>query len=236
MQLSHTCPIVIFTSKLLPTPMRQQSTVRILLLMDSAKSIMPTIDYLMETTDIDAIAAEHPAEITESLLHSMDTVIVSLPLLAEWWAVESRLTSPLSIPRLIGTRGQESLTKRQIALLGFDGQIGVAQPIPPWEWATSLRQTLAATETRGTREPIDPSTLQRMVGDFKNIALADSINARILSLLALGMFDRQIASVMCLSTQSVKNRISKMLRATDLPNRTALAIAYLRSLEVEGAD
>ena len=58
-------------------------------------------------------------------------------------------------------------------------------------------------------------------------SLRDDMDRQIVSLIGLGYSDQQIANTVFLSCQSVRNRISRILRDSKLQNRTQLAVSYL---------
>lgn len=58
-------------------------------------------------------------------------------------------------------------------------------------------------------------------------SLRDDMDRQIVSLIGLGYSDQQIANTVYLSCQSVRNRISRILRDSKLQNRTQLAVSYL---------
>jgi DNA-binding NarL/FixJ family response regulator len=58
-------------------------------------------------------------------------------------------------------------------------------------------------------------------------SLRDDMDRQIVSLIGLGYSDQQIANAVYLSCQSVRNRISRILRDSKLQNRTQLAVSYL---------
>ena len=54
----------------------------------------------------------------------------------------------------------------------------------------------------------------------------DQVNTRILNLITHGLSDKDIAASMCLSTHTVRNRISRMLQDGGFQNRTSLALFF----------
>ena len=52
----------------------------------------------------------------------------------------------------------------------------------------------------------------------------DDTDRKMLELLTLGYTDRKIANEVCLSLQTVRNRISRLLKRLKLANRTQLAL------------
>ncbi len=57
----------------------------------------------------------------------------------------------------------------------------------------------------------------------------DKVNTRILNLISHGLSDKDIASSMCLSAHTVRNRISRMLQDNGVENRTSLALLFSQS-------
>lgn len=62
----------------------------------------------------------------------------------------------------------------------------------------------------------------------------DEFDRSILELLRMGLGDREIADVVCLSSQTVRNRVSAMLQRSGLDNRTHLAWTYTNAKLVDG--
>lgn len=62
----------------------------------------------------------------------------------------------------------------------------------------------------------------------------DDFDRSILELLRIGLVDREIADVVCLSSQTVRNRVSAMLQRSGLDNRTNLAWTYTNAKLVDG--
>jgi DNA-binding NarL/FixJ family response regulator len=69
-----------------------------------------------------------------------------------------------------------------------------------------------------------PSDLSRT-----EIILADEVDRQIVGLVAVGLSDREIADLVYLSCQTVRNRVSRLLDRCGVRNRTQLALLYTRA-------
>lgn len=101
-----------------------------------------------------------------------------------------------------------------------------------------LHRTILEVATRPTA--IDPAQVAQARRRLKTLGLAsvtgiDATDRRMLQLLTLGWTDRQIADDVCLSLQSVRNRMSRLLNKFGMSNRTQLALHIAASNGRNGA-
>lgn len=91
----------------------------------------------------------------------------------------------------------------------------------------SVARILATYDEFRTRSGID-----RMYLDFHAsvIWVADCTDREIVEMIAAGYSDREIAGFVCLSHQTVRNRVHRVLCESGARNRTHLAAIYLKSL------
>lgn len=175
----------------------------------------------------------------EMHVHHIDCVLVSERSVTRWWAFEEEMLDKFQVPRLVGKAHSLPWRNEFLTSLGFDGQIQFDMSQPPWILMNQLSETVHTCETRGWRPP----TFRKKVLDATNlpdVTNGDETNVNILRLLAFGLSDKSIASALCLAPHTIRNRVSRMLRASGLENRTALALSYLRThrlhLQQEGLD
>jgi DNA-binding NarL/FixJ family response regulator len=115
---------------------------------------------------------------------------------------------------------------------GAKALIGKARPI------RDLHRTILDVATRPTA--IEPAQVLQARRRLKMSGLAsvtgiDATDRRMLQLLTLGWTDRQIADDVCLSLQSVRNRMSRLLNKFGMSNRTQLALHSAASNGKNGA-
>jgi DNA-binding NarL/FixJ family response regulator len=108
---------------------------------------------------------------------------------------------------------------------GFNDVIGLG--IPADEIMIRLRMVMAGeidfsqlSYLQGVRE---------LVGEDNKSRLAnDEVDLRILLQLAYGHSNKEIADAVYLSLQTVRNRISRLMHAMQVENRTQLALTFLQ--------
>jgi DNA-binding CsgD family transcriptional regulator len=133
------------------------------------------------------------------------------------------------MPRLVATVVDPGWPTHHVHDLGFDGHVNADMSAPAYEHLRTLRALTEAAVTKGSRPPrdctmlIDYPTLDEVTG-------ADETNRKILALLSIGREDREIASAVCLSAQTVRNRMSAMLRTSGMANRTQLAVFFVHRM------
>ena len=145
---------------------------------------------------------------------------------AAWWDCESQLTIPLKVPRIIAAVIDPGWSRQYVHDLGFDGLIVANLASPPYQLVRDFTQIVETCTTRGTRAPLDRGMLVDYP-DLDEVTHGDEINRQILALVAIGREDREIAGAVCLSWQTVRNRISTMLKVSGMSNRTQLAVFYV---------
>lgn len=62
-------------------------------------------------------------------------------------------------------------------------------------------------------------------------ACRNATDRRIIELVAEGLADKEIASLVFLSPQTVRNRISHILYVSGARNRTQLAVSFIRAVD-----
>lgn len=95
--------------------------------------------------------------------------------------------------------------------------------LPDQELETAIQVVIEGTD-RVCSGLIDPQVDVVPVISDVGIVYADDIDRRIVSLVAAGYTDREIALIVNYSYQSVRNRISRILFNSGIRNRTQLAV------------
>jgi DNA-binding NarL/FixJ family response regulator len=126
-----------------------------------------------------------------------------------------------TLPRVvIASRHVDEVFRVQVAHRGFTDYIDLDDPAE--DLVVQLCEIHAGT-TRHTDDKLWASVPLPSVVDDLDKTPRDDLDREILSLICVGMQDVDIANVVHLSTQTVKNRISAMLERSGLRNRTQLA-------------
>lgn len=106
----------------------------------------------------------------------------------------------------------------------FDGRVFLDLALPSWDVLSNIVDTV----TRCARALPHTQQLEHVTTPALDaIIRGDSVDERILTLLAFGMSDKEISSSLCLSNQTIRNRMSRMLIYGQFRNRTALAVHFL---------
>jgi len=100
-------------------------------------------------------------------------------------------------------------------------------------------RALALARLHGFDDVVDAKDLDAPLDEFveRLEKVVNAVDERIVDFVAQGLADKQIAKVMGLSVQTIRNRVSRMLIDSGLRNRTELAVQYVRNHpEVPGLD
>lgn len=111
------------------------------------------------------------------------------------------------------------------AQTGFDDVVDVAQPIEALVGqlqaiADGRRDLRSHPIWKMLEYPVDMTKLE--------VVAADEVDRQIVGLIAAGLSDREIADLVYLSCQTVRNRVSRLLERCGARNRTQLALLYIR--------
>lgn len=167
-------------------------------------------------------------EIADSGLRvsDFDVVMIGGFLVREWFEaleadhVEFDTSTPCYLVTAVSTVADETWAHD----LGFAGYVDLSEDTPTI--IGRLRQPPSCDRTfTWDRSSVRAAIDTRELSVFDRID--DEIDRAILSLIAAGMTDRQIADRVFLSPQTVRNRVSRLLAATGLMNRTQLAVTFL---------
>lgn len=180
----------------------------------------------------DGITTIHPSHgyhsfVEEMRLHSPDLVLTSDSMIAATVLSLPHLDDEM-LPmhkRVVLTDDPSPTLLVVAAQAGFDDVVDVRQPIDllvgdlrdVHEGRRSLRSHAI---WKMLEYPIDLTKLE--------LVMADDVDRQIVSLIAAGLSDREIAELVFLSCQTVRNRVSRLLDRCGARNRTQLALLYTR--------
>ncbi len=146
-----------------------------------------------------------------------DVVIVTETVVERWCRWREDSPSPLQAAVVIGALGSRWLQHEAPESRGFLGCIDFKWPARDLvRELDGLRRGVAASSevnescsTTNSSEPL----------------CHDDIDRRIIAYITMGMSDRDIGAKIFLSSQTVRNRVSRMLDRSHVNNRTQLAMA-----------
>lgn len=118
--------------------------------------------------------------------------------------------------RVLMAPGFSEVAKRVVDSGEFDGAIDLLDGRRTAR--ESLRRLLAG-------EPAPRPSVEPKVPRF--FAAVDEIDDRIVRMLMVGASDKDIAAVVHLSHQSVRNRVHRLMRRSGAANRTVLSVSYV---------
>lgn len=111
---------------------------------------------------------------------------------------------------------------------GMDAVLDINQP--PIQLVRQIREVVEGRRGLEDTPSAGRDDSDVVPGSFatRNVNYHDDVDRQIVRLLATGLYDKEIAAQVHLSSQTVRNRVSRMLKDSDLENRTQLAAMYLR--------
>lgn len=109
--------------------------------------------------------------------------------------------------------------------LGFDGVLDLTKP--PETYVPYLRRVLRGDEDISCHPLLKSAGIDDALHREISVVYHDNTDHRIVGLLAMGLSDKEIASAVFLSCQTVRNRISRMLQDSGARNRTQLAVRHI---------
>lgn len=164
--------------------------------------------------------------------HEVDAVLLPARSAESWLDLESQIGHLITMPRLLVVASVERATRwnPQIAdESGFDGLVIHDRKFQPHEFADRFAEAVRSCTTAGARRPTQLSALTR-TPSVEEMTLGDTSNAQILHLMSFGRTHDEIAQGVGLATQTVRNRISRMIQRADVRNHTELTITYEQAL------
>lgn len=178
---------------------------------------------------VTAVSTEFPGRLSTTL--APDAVLVD-PQSADAWGHLERLLS-FSGCRLVADLHPPALDTDNTPRGRYDGRVFLDLSLPPWELMRRVVDAVARCHGNGTT---DVRPTGRASPPVERIARGNPTDERILALIAFGMSDKEIAGSLCLSPQTVRNRISRLLHEGSFNNRTALAVHFLRETRTDILD
>lgn len=115
--------------------------------------------------------------------------------------------------------------------LGFDGVMDLTKS--PDTYVPFLRRVRRGEEKVSSHPLLVSARLDDALLREVEVVYHDFTDHRIVSLLAMGLSDKEIAASVFLSCQTVRNRISRMLQVSGARNRTQLAVRHLGDISWE---
>lgn len=188
--------------------------------------------------DVEVIAAIGSADVTRlpTTLRGTDLLFVHAVSLDECHRLFMRLDpgTRSSVVAVYSTPSPETLFTSRARLLGFADVIDATRP------AGSVITTLRDLVRRGpTISGATTWTLESpmTVASVLRPHCRDERDVEILRFIVDGHTDSQIAELMNLNAQTIRNRVSNMLLESGMSNRTQLAIDFYRTtLSLRGVD
>lgn len=160
----------------------------------------------------------------------IDAELLSPRLLADYLASESgrEKMSQRSSRRVLLVPERTPRSEALARLYGFDGVVEERDLDGPLEGFVEQLERIVSAPSSSTSEP-DLIDVYTSVIDSRIIATMDTVDERIVNLVAEGLSDKQIGSALGLSPQTIRNRVSRMLNDSGLRNRTELAVQFVRN-------
>ena len=174
-----------------------------------------------------------PASNCSQVAAKLETLPISAILLptrsfASWLVIEQQLRSLITMPRILvvsSTQHAGMWTPELAFNCGFDGfhHIDTTQTA-----ATNADEIVRAIErctSSGARPPKNLLDLPRYP-TLDDITAGDKVNLEIINEIVLGNTYSEIAALISLSPQTVRNRVAQMLQRALVGNRSELTIVY----------
>lgn len=187
------------------------------------------VEQINRCTEYEVVLASSAAEVNSARSdHVIEGVCVSHVDLGLWWDVESCLESPLDVPRIVFHFVALDWTWSKVDELGFDGLVWCDLTCSARDYMRLVSAAIGGASSRGFRAP-EPGCGIELAPPLDAVLQYDTTDLQILRLIASGLSDRELSAILILSIQTVRNRVSSILRRTGHKNRTALASDFLRS-------
>lgn len=151
-------------------------------------------------------------------------VIVTEAAVGRWCRWRAKRGTPSECVEVIGALGSRWLLHESPESHGFRGSVDFKYPARD---VVRELEGLRNGTASAAHEPVPcPETKPR------GAVCHDSIDRRIAAYLTMGMSDREIGAKVHLSSQTVRNRVSRMLERSHVVNRTQLAMVCLNDPSV----
>lgn len=151
-----------------------------------------------------------------------DVIIVSEAAIDRWCRHRDERKRADGNTTVIGAIGTQWMRARSAIAHGFDGCVDLRRP------ARDIVDTLDAIRRGDYEEEVSVDSDPGGTQFFATSLCQDQTDSRILAFVTMGLSDREIGAKVFLSSQTVRNRVSKMLERSHLANRTQLAVACVR--------
>lgn len=176
-----------------------------------AEELREVRDVSAEVVDIDVV------EMGEFHPRIEDVVIVTEATIERWCRWRARQRTSIAVTEVIGALGSRWLDHESPEQHGFAGCVDFKWP------ARDVVRELDALRLGRTAPPetTDSCAPVSAAGPLCH----DDIDRRIAAYITMGMSDRDIGAKVFLSSQTVRNRVSRMLERSQVRNRTQLAMA-----------
>lgn len=143
------------------------------------------------------------------------------------WADFDRLFPPSAL-RLLAELEEPAWADVLPALI--DGRVHLDLSLPSWDVTSRVMDAVARCKKVDDDMVTGAGAEARHLLDLADI---DEVNVRILTLVAFGLSDKEISTAMCLSGQTIRNRVSQMLLDGSFRNRTTLAFHFLQTVRTD---
>lgn len=148
-----------------------------------------------------------------------EVVIVAEAALRAWRRARGELRIESSAVQVVGSLGAFWALQRHPESLGFDGYVD-------FKWPT--RQIVSElARIRSDRADLEATNVRRILplSQERDVEVAlDSVERRIVAYITMGLSDREIAEKIHFSSQTIRNRVSRLLVKFHVCNRTQLAM------------
>lgn len=151
-----------------------------------------------------------------------DVVIVTEAAIDRWCRHRDHVMRHGGNTTVIGAIGTQWMRTRSARAHGFDGCIDFREP------ARQIVDALAVVRRGEYHDSVPVESDPGGTQFFATSLCQDETDSRILAFVTMGLSDREIGAKVFLSSQTVRNRVSKMLERSHLGNRTQLAMACVR--------
>jgi DNA-binding NarL/FixJ family response regulator len=179
--------------------------------------------------DLEVTPASNRSQVAEKLeIMPISAILLPTRSLASWLVIEQQLWSRITMPRIlvVSSKQHAAMWTPELAdNCGFDGfhHIDTTQTV-----STNADEIVRAIErctSSGARPPKNPVELPRYP-TLDDITAGDKVNLEIINEIVLGNTYNEIAAMISLSPQTVRNRVAQMLQRALVGNRSELAIVF----------
>jgi DNA-binding CsgD family transcriptional regulator len=153
-----------------------------------------------------------------------DAWIVEISSLRDWQDSIPALFDTRSTPVIVATHDADWSDSKARGL-NVDGWIHIDLTLSAFQLSRVILAAVTSTAVSSSHGS-PPKNTYSADACLSDITRNNATNLRILNLIAHGLSDKDISTSMCLSTHTVRNRISRMLQNGGFENRTSLALFF----------